>query len=1046
MTRAFRAGVALVAGATCGLILGQQPTGTISGSVADESGAVMPGVSVHITNKETGVRREATTSSVGTYTTAALQPGRYEVRCEATGFRTMVREATVETGSTTTVDLQMQVGAAAEVVQVESAAAQIAYDSHKIDGVITRKQIEDLPLNGRSFLQLAFLEPGVTVGTQSTAQYNAQFGVSVLGGDSSRTNISVDGGNVRNPIEGQTGMNFSQEVVQEFQLSSVNFDLSTGITSVGSVNVVTRTGGNDYHGSAYLFYRDHNMAAFPALARSALNPDPFFARRQAGFWLGGPIKKDKLFFFFNIENNNQDSVVTFQPNAASLLAFTNISPSPYSGRQHSTRFDYRITENHTLFARYSHDGNKGNGPRGGASMPSNWLKNTNWADQSLVGVTSTFRSSLVNDLRLNYWYWRNRNLFPSEQDCPGCVGLGFPETTVFGTNFLVGNTQNATQGRDLRRYFINDIMTWQKGSHRFKFGGEMELAPGTGFWGFCDPACVTVYSPEIVRFFNSQVPAVAQIPIPATFRTGQDLLALPVAGWAAGIGDPSQPPPYNLSKAKQNNRYRLFWQDSWRVKPRFTLNYGVAWQAETTLANHDLNKPRFLEGLLGGGDALEPTKRDWNNFSPSLGFAWNPGKDNKTVIRGGTGIYYDTQLLWQRLQERGSIGPRGNGRVPAPGALVQNPIPGIPGVPVGMPLEFAGVPTRFTLGHLMSILPAARAGLERGLVSSNPNDLSVRNIDIFKSGTNLMPRDYPAMYGEHFNLGMQRELKHGLVLQADFVFRQFMNERFEADWNRWNDVRGPAIRPCRGAEAANPAVVCSTGTITFNTPSGRRNYKGLLVKLDRRFSNKHMYTVSYAFQSQHGFNGIINKRDWFASWGPQGGRHVLNVSGIVELPWKFQLSMISAMSSRGGVTASIPGIDLDGDGSGSEPLPGARVNSLNRGLGKDDLAKLVGEFNSKYAGTRTPRNQTVPRINLPSNYHLGDWFSSQDLRLSKVFTFGSAERYKFTAFAEGFNIFNVANLGGFQMNLTDATFGQPTTRAGQVFGSGGRGPSRSVAG
>src|SRR5262249_39486738 len=149
--------------------------------------------------------------------------------------------------------IKMEVGTPVELVTVEAIAPQIQTESHKIDGVVTRLQVENLPLNGRNFLQLAMLEPGVTVATQSLAQYNAQFSVSILGGAASQTRITVDGANVVNAIEGGTQQNFSQEVIQEFQISSVNFDLSTGISAVGAVNIVTRSGGNDFHGSGYFF-------------------------------------------------------------------------------------------------------------------------------------------------------------------------------------------------------------------------------------------------------------------------------------------------------------------------------------------------------------------------------------------------------------------------------------------------------------------------------------------------------------------------------------------------------------------------------------------------------------------------------------------------------------------------------------------------------------------------------------------------------------------------------------------------------------------------
>ncbi|HBY59644.1 MAG TPA: hypothetical protein DEH78_07455, partial [Solibacterales bacterium] len=696
--------------AAAGALMAQAPIGNIAGTVTDPSAGVVANAAITITNKATGLKRETKSGDNGLYLAPALPAGDYEVRAQLAGFQQLVREAEVITGSTTTVDLQLTVGAVSEVVTVAGTASPIAYDSHKIDGVIQRNQIENLPLNGRSFLQLAFLEPGVGVGTQSLAQYNAQFGVSVLGGSSSMTAITVDGGNVRNAINGGTAQNFSQEVVEEFQISAVNFDLSTGIAAGGAVNIVSRSGGNQYHGSAYYFFRDNNLSAYPALRRNPFAPDPFFARRQTGFWLSGPIKKDKLFFFFNLENNNQDSVVTVQPASTFFSNLAGNYSSPYDGLQPSVKFDYRINDRHNLFLRYSHDGNKSFGPRGGANLPSNWLVNRNWADQSILGVTSTFTNTLVSDFRLAYHYWNNRNLFPGENECPGCIGLGFPSLSIQGSGVTVGNTTNAPQGRDIRRYNLVENLTWQKGAHRMRFGGTFENSPFSGFWAFGEPAAANVFGPDLL--IQNRIP-IALWQLPTQFTTNADLLKLPVAAFALGIGDPSQPPPFRAANARNNRRYHVYWQDTWRVKPRFTLNYGLSWQFESTLANHDLDKPALLAPIM---DSLEPTRKDWNNFSPSVGFAWNVSKDNKTVIRGGFGIYYDTRELSQRLGERAAIGPVGNGRqqivstsIPNPLPAIPSPLPGaLPAVPTGAPLFFT-LPTGFTVANLLQILPQVKA-------------------------------------------------------------------------------------------------------------------------------------------------------------------------------------------------------------------------------------------------------------------------------------------------------------------------------------------------
>ncbi len=199
-----------------GLILfAQAPTGLVTGTVTDESGGVMANVAISITNKATGIARAAITGTDGSFSAPALPAGEYEVRAEAKGFRTLQRDATVQAGGSTTVNMPMTVGEAKSLVTVEAATAQIEYDKNAIDGVVSRATIEGLPLNGRSYMQLASIEPGVKINTSGTSQYNSQFSVSVLGGDSGRTAISVDGGPVRDTIEGSgSSMNFSQEVVQ----------------------------------------------------------------------------------------------------------------------------------------------------------------------------------------------------------------------------------------------------------------------------------------------------------------------------------------------------------------------------------------------------------------------------------------------------------------------------------------------------------------------------------------------------------------------------------------------------------------------------------------------------------------------------------------------------------------------------------------------------------------------------------------------------------------------------------------------------------------
>jgi hypothetical protein len=1045
-----------------GLSFAQAPTGTIAGVVTDASGGIVPNAPVTVTNKDTGTTRSVLTGADGGFSAPSLAAGTYTVKVSMPGFSTMQRDATVETGATTTVDIKLQVGATRDMISVEAATTQMEYETHAIDSVITREKIENLPLNGRSFLQLASIQPGVTISPGTTSQYNSLFSVSILGGATNQTAITVDGGNTRNAIEGGSQMNFSQEVVKEFQLSAANFDLSTGITSVGAINMVTRSGGNQFHGSGYFFFRDHNMAAYPGLNRNPLSPDPFFARRNPGFSVNGPIKKDRLFFFFNYEYMNQTQNVTVQPDLPSVAGLAGNFTNPYVGKTLSVRLDYQITLKHLLFARYSHDGNHGFGPaniNGSAPLPSDWLRNQNWSDQSVLGLTSVLSSTVVNDFRFNYAYWQNRNLFPTASDCSNCVGFDLPEVSMLGSgNFYVGHTKNATQGRDLRRFDLRDDITWQKGTHRLRFGADLDHEPGTGFWGYCDPACTQVFSPEYLRGLGLPAALSAAFGynnLPTKITSTADLLKMPLVYGVIGVGDPSQPPPYNLDQAKANNRYHFYAQDSWKIRPNFTLNYGLGWEFESTLVNRDLTKPAYLAPIYGSN--LSASQNNYHNFEPALGFAWNVGKDNKTVVRGGAGIYYDTESLYRRLQERSIIGPVGNGRIQFQSSGLKNTFPGIfylsgQGVPtpvaVGDPLPFAQL-TNLTLGQFLQIYNQQFPALQATLAPKNLNDLSVRNIQLSKQGAQLYPLNYPMQRSYQMSLGVQREVTGSLVISADFVRRVFVNTLIgELDQNRYNrfinGTRTPVIPVCTGTQASNPLAECSTGQITFWTPGGRGVYNALLVRAEKRFSRRFQFTASYALQARNGLNTIYNMDNYNQSYGPQGPRHILSLSGVVNLPKGFELGLISYSQSRDPITAVIPGIDLSGSGISNTQIPGIGNNTLTRGAGKADLAAAVANWNSTYAGKKDARGVTMPQLALPGTYSLGDPTNTEDIRLSKHFTY--KERYKLSVFAEMFNVLNIANLSGFSYNLDSAaapgrpqtfSFGQPTQRITQVFGSGG---------
>ena len=1023
--------------------LAQAPTGSIAGVALDPAGAAVPGARIVITNTTTGFVRNITTTEQGDYSAPALPAGSYQVTAEATGFQRVVRGAEVEAGSTTTVELSLPVGDVTQQVTVEGAAPQIRYDTHTVGGVVTRSRIDGLPINGRGFLELAKFEPGVQAPVRASGNRTM---LPVLGSpirqSGSATRVAVDGGSIVMVGWAGSGMGYSQEVVQEFQISTVGFDLSTGITGSGAVNVVTRSGGNALHGDGFFFFRDHQLAAYPVLERSDFTPDPFFQRRQFGGALGGPIRKDRVFVFGAYERNEQRGVFGTLLRTPEFTPLSRITPTPTFGNQHSVRFDGRLSNRHTAFLRHSHDGVRAFGPSftsvvTGESYPTNWGRQRAWADQTVLGLTSVLRANVVNDLRFSYFFVSAADAPPSEQDCPGCLGIGAPQITVQNDGIMIGNSLSF----DVlgRRWHLNDAVAWQKGAHRIRFGGEWEYTRGGRTDVNNEPVAMTLFSPQEVRAYNARpgTPAALRIPLPASFLTVADILELPVRNFMVGIGD-ARTPQKDFGHTRIAQMFHVFYQDTWRLHSRLTFNYGLAWTQETPL-NYDLRKPAYLAPLLGQ-DGLDPTRKNWTNFSPLAGLAWSPTTTGKTVIRAGAGIYYDFDIAFGLSDpDRVSLLPRGAGRRNYPGSGIPNPSASIPGVPQGTSLDLPN-PSFFTGARLMELLPGIRADQARRRGDANNRDFSVTNMEADKQAANqLLPESAPNPYSIHGNIGFQRELARDLVLSADFAYRHFVRTGSNFDSNRFfRRPLGPVIPECVGEQRNDPKALCSVGPINVAQRFGRAKYKGLLVRADKRLSKGWQLLGSYAYSTNVGSGAPSNLDNFFENYGPldRDVRHLLNVSGIVQLPKRFQLGFGVTYQSRSPFSPRLNNLDLNGDGTTNDLLPGTPRRRLNRDLGQDELRRLVEDFNRNWAGLRDARGANIPAIRLPDSFHFDDSLFTKDLRLSRAFTF--RERWKLTLIGDVFNLLNISNLTDHGVNLRNpATFGQPTGRVTQVFGSGG---------
>jgi hypothetical protein len=1106
------------------LALAQNPTGAITGTVLDPNDEVLANAVITATNRATGAVRKLTTKSEGIYWLENLAPGEYEIKVEAQGFTTQLQVLTVQVGTTTTGNFVLSVGTASQSVEVIGGAPIINTTDSGLGGVVTQKQIESLPLNGRSFLSVASLEPGVTVTYQATSgvlNQNDFFQVGVGGAPSYMTTISVDGARVNDRITGGTSQNFSSETVQEFQISTIGFDLSTGTVSAGAVNVISRGGTNEFHGSGFFFFRDHNTAAFTGLRRPCTGQptdsplcrnedsrkrleDPFFVRRQYGGTIGGPIKKNKLFFFGNYERSDQVGAQQVAFTDPLLFGYNHVAKVPFDQHLIGTRLDYTISQKHTAFLRGNIDKNDS---VSGTGLESNWIASSNFAYQTQLGLTSVLSPKLVNDFRFSYSYFRNRLFPPTPEVCQDlasnpdyCFGINSTLISFFG-GMTIGNNANVPQDRHPRTYQFTDNISWTLNSHRLRFGFNYEHIFSHGSWNRNYTGTFATFSPNAIAAANptlyAGLPASLKVGYTGRPATFAELLQLPVTGaLTIGIGDPIQPVKYLYDDLTTNNHLRLYIQDSWQVRPSFTLNYGLGWSFEDNVVYHFLDRPQYLRPL---GINLDPIPQDYNNFDPAVGFAWS--LNSKTVIRGSASIHHTSaNRSYLKLQDQILNGPAGSGLTSAASSAVPNPRFGQPGQPATLNFNNT-TPVNFTAQEMLNYLPTIRGILEAGARYTG-EDLSIRNIEVRKQAPSIgaeaiFDANFSTPYTIHLNAGVQRQLMHNLSFSADYVMRRGVKfgayEGYWEDLNRWNrfsgytltptgtalPVRNPVIPVCTAAQAADPRAQCSLNSIYYGQPGILSRYSALQVKLDKRFSQGFMITGAYALQRYTTFSGVNSYADSSRNFGLSGAvpKHQFTFSGIWDLPKYaggnrvlggllngWQLSTIMQMRSRDINSVTLGTLDLEGDGTFVFLLPGTTLNSFGRGQSADDIRQLVEQYNSTYPAPRdTPLSQigranrdaigaAFPYIILPDDFSSGDSFLTHDLRITRTISIG--EGVRLNLIAEGFNIFNIANLGGFTGSLASAayirptataagrpnpnnTFGQPTSRVSPIFGTGG---------
>jgi len=1063
-------------------VTGQTPVAAVGGRITDASEAAISEAAITVLREETGATRTTESQTDGYYEFASLPPGDYRIEVSSTGFSKRIQELTLRVGDHPTVNFRLEVGPIQETIEVKVETSRINTTGLTVGGSIGRPQIEALPLNGRNFLELARIQPGVTVLSVANpgSFANNYQRVSIAGAPYTQTRVAVDGAVVNDRINGGTSQNFSQETVQEFEITSFMFDLATGTTATGAINIVSRRGSNDNHGSLFFYYRDNHLAAYPALRRNPGNPEPFFARRQSGFSLSGPFKKDRAFWFVNFERNNQDGALVVANNHPLFSKFDLVHPSPLNFDLFNVRTDANLSSRQTGFLRFSLDKNRNIASTGtGLYMPSNWQVSKTTATQVEAGLNSVVTSKLMHDLRIAYSYLNN-DLGPMVAELckaqPDCIGVGSPQIQVFEAPlFRIGQQSSVPKTLLQRTFQVANNLTWHRGRHRLSLGGEWERLELNSVHSFYEQPQITLWGPMDLQRSAASMPLYEALPgslkdPSADGPTVSDILQLPLRSFILGIGDPLLPGRYHHNESSRPNRLRFYVQNSWNLRPNLSLNYGAAILHRTHIFNDDLPWPEYLRPILG--DFKQP-KRNPPNVEPRLGLTWSPGKGSNTVFRAGGGLYNEDLYFFNSFLERGPLGPSGNGRVIIDGAVAG--------------LSFLSTPTSFSGLDLLKVLPGIRSSLAARF--GDGTNMAIRGVEVLKQADRLFDPNHLRPYGIHFSAGLQRRLPANIVLTADYVLRRFIHfGGFEGasqlDRNRFNRpkvvdenpttgevsfVRDPVIPLCSPAQAAalDPQDQCSTGPINVYGSDATYRYEGLHVQLDKRLTSRFQLTASYALAKNTGWVEFTQYDDFASSYGnlPSHSRHRVTVSGTFSFPRyigssrllrtltdSWTAAFISQTDCAPPLDTMLAGLDLDGDGINRTLLPGTtRHNTFGSGLSESGLRELVAEYNAGVEARtrymtrpggatmairpRTPFNQVITPISLPEQISHGDSFITQDLRLTRTIEIGEPRRL--LLIGDVFNLFNVSNLTGYSNVLNQMNYGQPTARAGQLFGSGG---------
>jgi hypothetical protein len=1022
----------------------QQQLSAIQGTIMDQTGGVLPGVSVTVTNLDTGIPRTTVSNQTGVYRVQSLDPGRYRVVADLEGFRTAERrEVILSGGATLGVNFTMQTGAVEERIEVAAVAPDIQTERAEVSSIIEQKKITDLPLAGRNVLSLTALQPGIS-GIPSSADFLAPeqgLGVTANGVRGSGNSTSMDGASLNGgPWGGTVLVVPNVESVQEIQVITNNPSAEYGRNSGATVSIVTKAGTNRWSGSVFEFHRNESLRA-RGFFENRTRPKADFRRNDFGGSFGGPIKRDTTFFFVSTEivreltgNAFNATVETEQlvnwvkatrPNSVAAQLFQRYAPREYpttglrdlgsplpganqwsttpdgipdvgtisvlnngprDGDQVNVRFDQVLREGQdrlraTYFLTNVETWNLYVRPQFDKPFP---FRN----QAANLGHTWMLSGQTLNEASFGFarMHGEAGNTAPESPD----IGIG-GGVARFGTEFWhpIDFTQNNFQFRD--------TVTLNRGRHSFRLGGELRHGrDGATLHHWERPT----YNFQSILDFIDDEPF-------SEDRAVDPLTGLPTVAYGLYV----------------TNEWALFFQDNWKVRPNLTLNLGIRYE---NFGNPVKDGGQFNNVVLGPGATRQEQVRnakvgtverlyetDWNNVAPRLGITWDPTSEGRFVLRGGGGISYNrinnTVYSDERLNPPQFAHAFGS---------VQD-----------------GTPIVYSLGPNFAPNPALGRGLdERGGIRGARIDLRVVDPD-------TETPEYYNWFG-----GMQYQLPWRFVVDVTYNGtrgRNLMNGDGPGGQN-YNRFSGDLLDG--RLDRLNP----SFAGVNLNESRVRSRYHGASIQLQRRYSQGFAFQSVYTYgvsKDLPGFTMWVEQPE--LDWGYAGDdiRHRLAGNFIVEIPlrpsnpilnaviggWQVNALAIFQSGSPFSVTCGFawPRCDFNADGVNND-----RVNLPSSGT---DLGNPSQE--QWLAGVMTAADFTNPApgtaADQPRNAFRGPGFRNVDLSLVKNFRLPGVAARESTVQVrlEMFNAFNWVNLNGPSSSVSAANFGRVTSQRGGTGGA-----------